>query len=174
MAITDILKSSAQGILGKNLRRVAGNLGTLAGGSQKTTSSDFEGITRSKTATKMLSFPIDVANADPATGGNHGHYIMFEINEQVSAKLKFGDVADSQGGIDTASRKKFFRYLEEQKEKEEREELESERRVNKMLADIENEKKVKKARLVNTPKVNEEKRKAKLKKLKSNNTRKNK
>ena len=109
MAITDILKSSAQGILGKNLRRVAGNLGTLAGGSQKTTSSDFEGITRSKTATKMLSFPIDVANADPATGGNHGHYIMFEINEQVSAKLKFGDVADSQGGIDTASRKNLAR-----------------------------------------------------------------
>ena len=81
---------------------------------------------------------------------------------------------EKQDKKDTASRKKFFRYLEEQKEKEEREELESERRVNKMLADIENEKKVKKARLVNTPKVNEEKRKAKLKKLKSNNTRKNK
>lgn len=99
MAVKEILKSTAQGILGKNLRRVAGNLGSLIGGSQKTNSSDFEGINRSKSATKMLSFPIDVVNADPATGGNHGHYIMFEINEQLSAKLKFGDVADSQGGI---------------------------------------------------------------------------
>ena len=99
MAIKEILKSTAQGIIGKNLRRVAGNLGSLAGGSQKTNSSDFEGINRSKSATKMLSFPLDVVNADPATGGNHGHYIMFEINEQLSAKLKFGDVADSQGGI---------------------------------------------------------------------------
>ena len=105
MAVKEILKSTAQGILGKNLRRVAGNLGSLIGGSQKTNSSDFEGINRSKSATKMLSFPLDVVNADPATGGNHGHYIMFEINEQVSAKLKFGDVADSQGGIDTAGRK---------------------------------------------------------------------
>lgn len=105
MAIKEILKSTAQGIVSKNLKRVAGNLGSLVGGSQRTNSSDFEGINRSKSATKMLSFPIDVVNADPATGGNHGHYIMFEINEQVSAKLKFGDVADSQGGIDTAGRK---------------------------------------------------------------------
>ena len=105
MAVKEILKSTAQGILGKNLKRVAGNLGSLIGGSQRTNSSDFEGINRSKSATKMLSFPLDVVNADPATGGNHGHYIMFEINEQVSAKLKFGDVADSQGGIDTAGRK---------------------------------------------------------------------
>ena len=99
MAIKEILKSTAQGIVSKNLKRVAGNLGSLVGGSQRTNSSDFEGINRSKSATKMLSFPIDVVNADPATGGNHGHYIMFEINEQASAKLKFGDVADSQGGI---------------------------------------------------------------------------
>ena len=78
MAIKEILKSTAQGIVGKNLKRVAGNLGSLIGGSQKTNSSDFEGINRSKSATKMLSFPLDVVNADPATGGNHGHYIMFE------------------------------------------------------------------------------------------------
>jgi hypothetical protein len=69
MAVKEILKSTAQGILGKNLRRVAGNLGSLIGGSQKTNSSDFEGINRSKSATKMLSFPLDVVNADPATGG---------------------------------------------------------------------------------------------------------
>ena len=88
MAIRNILKSTAQGILGKNLRRVAGNIGSLIGGPNKTDSSDFEGINRSKQATNMLSFPIDVGNADPAMG-NHGHYIMFFINEQTNATLKF-------------------------------------------------------------------------------------
>ena len=40
----------------------------------------------------MLSFPIDVANADRASG-NHGHYIMFEINEQIGSKLNWGSRA---------------------------------------------------------------------------------
>ena len=31
--------------------------------------------------TKILQFPSDVASGDPAIG-NHGHYIMFYINEQ--------------------------------------------------------------------------------------------
>ena len=56
-------KSAVVGLLGKNLRRVAGNVGSvLRGGAQKNDSSDF-GVTRSKFSTKMLSFPIDVATA---------------------------------------------------------------------------------------------------------------
>ena len=39
----------------------------------------------------MLSFPIDVG-ADYL--GNHGHYVMFMINEQENTKLKFGDETD--------------------------------------------------------------------------------
>ena len=97
MAIRNILKSTAQGILGKNLRRVAGNIGSLIGGPNRTDSSDFEGINRSKQATNMLSFPIDVGNADPAMG-NHGHYIMFFINEQTNATLKF-DNAQGIGAL---------------------------------------------------------------------------
>ncbi len=99
MAVKEILKSTAKGILGKNLRRVAGNLGSLLGGTQRTESSDFEGIARSKRATNMLSFPIDVGNADAATGGNHGHYIMFFINEQTNAKLRFDSVNKSLGTL---------------------------------------------------------------------------
>jgi len=102
MAIRNILKSTAQGILGKNLRKVAGNIGSLIGGVNKTNSSDFEGINRSKQATNMLSFPIDVGNEDPATGGNHGHYIMFFVNEQNHARLKFDNIDDTEKllGID--------------------------------------------------------------------------
>jgi hypothetical protein len=87
-----IAKSAVVGLLGKNLRRVAGNVGSvLRGGATKNDSSDF-GIIRTKLSTKMLSFPIDVANADRASG-NHGHYIMFEINEQIGSKLNWGSRA---------------------------------------------------------------------------------
>ena len=98
MAIRNILKSAAQGILGSNLRRVAGGFASLIGGPNRTASGDFEGINRKKTATNMLSFPIDVANEDPSMG-NHGHYIMFFINEQKNAKLKFDNVNKSLGTL---------------------------------------------------------------------------
>ena len=54
MAIRDTLtgigKRTAQGILGSNLRRVAGGFASLIGGPNRTASGDFEGINRKKTA----------------------------------------------------------------------------------------------------------------------------
>ena len=97
MAIRNILKSTAQGILGKNLRRVAGNIGSLIGGPNRTDSSDFEGINRSKQATNMLSFPIDIG--EDASAGNHGHYIMFFINEQTNSTLKFDNMQENIGKL---------------------------------------------------------------------------
>ena len=83
-------KSGAVGLLGKNLRRVAGNVGAVIrgdiGGPDSSTSAP---INRTKQSTKMLSFPIDVG-ADPGIG-NNGHYVMFFINEQQDLKLSFGD-----------------------------------------------------------------------------------
>ena len=82
-------KSAVTGILGKNARRIAGNIGSdIRGDVGSGESSDFAPINRNKQATKMLSFPIDVG-ADPGIG-NHGHYIMFFINEQEAAQLSFG------------------------------------------------------------------------------------
>ena len=82
-------KSAVTGVLGKNLRRVAGNIGSVIRGDVGIgDSSETAPINRTKQSTKMLSFPIDVG-ADPGIG-NHGHYIMFFINEQQNAKLKFG------------------------------------------------------------------------------------
>ena len=102
-------KSAVVGLLGKNLRRVAGNVGSvLRGGAQKNDSSDF-GVTRSKFSTKMLSFPIDVANADRALG-NHGHYIMFEINVQKGSKLKFGSIEENDDPIDNIKRDASNKY----------------------------------------------------------------
>ena len=99
MAIGDTLrgigKRTAQGIVGKQLRRVAGNVASLIGGPNRSNSSDLAGINRTKAATNVLSFPIDINNVDPGTGGNHGHYIMFFINEQTNSTLRFDNVKDS-------------------------------------------------------------------------------
>ena len=92
-------KSAAVGLLGKNLRRVAGNLGNLVRGDiTGPDSSESAPINRSRQGTNMLSFPIDVG-ADPGIG-NHGHYIMFMINEQQSAKMKFGDETTQPKGTE--------------------------------------------------------------------------
>ena len=90
-------KSAVTGLLGKNLRRVAGNIGSVMRGDIGSESSETAPLNRSKQSTKMLSFPLDVG-ADPGIG-NHGHYIMFFINEQNHAKLKFGnETGESSGG----------------------------------------------------------------------------
>tara|TARA_R100000234_G_scaffold105705_1_gene76023 strand:+ start:426 stop:1673 length:1248 start_codon:yes stop_codon:yes gene_type:complete len=52
---------------------------------------------------KILQFPSDVANADPGLG-NHGHYIMFYINEQDRAQLRMGDRAGGGSVADDPSR----------------------------------------------------------------------
>ena len=95
-------KSGAVGLLGKNLRRVAGNVGAVIrgdiGGPDSSTSAP---INRTKQSTKMLSFPIDVG-ADPGIG-NNGHYVMFFINEQEDLKLSFGDeTAKPEGAMNMA------------------------------------------------------------------------
>jgi hypothetical protein len=82
-------KSAVTGVLGKNARRIAGNIGSVIRGDVGSgDSSETAPINRSKQSTKMLSFPLDVG-ADPGIG-NHGHYIMFFINERTNAKLTFG------------------------------------------------------------------------------------
>ena len=90
-------KSAVTGLLGKNLRRVAGNIGNVIrgdiGGADSSVTAP---INRTQQSTKMLTYPIDVG-ADPGIG-NNGHYIMFFINEQQSTKLKFGDETDKPEG----------------------------------------------------------------------------
>jgi len=90
MAI-DFLKGAAQGIANRSLRKVAGNLPGLLGFNKGrgSNTSDTAKLSQTKHSTKNYSFPLDV-EAAPGTG-NQGHYIMFFINQQQNAKLKFGD-----------------------------------------------------------------------------------
>jgi len=91
----DFAKGIATGVVSNNLRRVAGNLpGMLGGREGSAPSSPYKKLerTKSKHSIENLTFPIDV-DSDPGLG-NHGHYMMFYINQQDHAKLSFGDPAE--------------------------------------------------------------------------------
>ena len=85
MAI-DFAKGIAVSIVNNGLRKVAGNLPGLLGktkGKQSARdSSDFQELENAKVSgvsPKLLQFPSDI-DSDPGVG-NHGHYIIFFINE---------------------------------------------------------------------------------------------
>ena len=92
MAI-DFAKGIATQVVNTGLRKVAGNLPGLLGinkGKTGINSSDTAPLNeRGKASPNLFQFPLDVAG-DPGIG-NHGHYIIFFINEQQSSELRFTD-----------------------------------------------------------------------------------
>ena len=84
-------------VVNNGLQKVAGNVkGLLSGGKKGADSSDFRDLNTQGSDTKTFQFPIDVTQGPGL--GNHGHYIMFFINEQKHAKLRFsGGVAQKNG-----------------------------------------------------------------------------
>ena len=101
----DFAKGIATQALNNGLRKVAGNvpglLGKIRGKDGVRDSSDLKDLNNTKTSgvsPKLLQFPLDI-DSDPGVG-NHGHYIIFYINEFEKTKLKFGDFApEGQGAI---------------------------------------------------------------------------
>ena len=101
MAI-DFTKGQAVSIASSQLRKVAGNLPGLLGlnkGKTKLDSSDTASLNqKSQNSPNLFQFPLDIAG-DPGIG-NHGHYIIFFINEQQNAKLSFtGSVKDGKDSV---------------------------------------------------------------------------
>ena len=101
MAI-DFAKGIATTVVNQGLRKVAGNvpgiLGKIRGKQGVRDSSDIADIENAKTSgvsPKLLSFPLDI-DSDPGVG-NHGHYIIFYINEFDKTQLKFGDFVPDEG-----------------------------------------------------------------------------
>jgi len=101
MAI-DFAKGIATTAVNNGLRKVAGNLPGLLGktkGKQGARDSsdlqDLENAKVSGVSPKLLQFPSDI-DSDPGVG-NHGHYIIFYINEFEKTKLKFSDVIPDEG-----------------------------------------------------------------------------
>ena len=91
------LRGAAQGLAGRALKKVAGNIrgGLLGVAGKGSNLSDFAGLTQTKFSTKNYSFPLDVEG--PPGTGNQGHYIIFYVNQQTNAKLTFGEAEISEG-----------------------------------------------------------------------------
>ena len=88
----DFARGAATQIGTTVLRKVAGGIGQVIKSRQPSPTSPIESTTRTKYSTKNLSFPLDIGD-DPGVG-NHGHYMMFFINEVQPAKLKYGQPQD--------------------------------------------------------------------------------
>ena len=87
MAFNNFLEGVASQLINTGLRKVAGNLPGFNIPNRGGNSSDTIPLAPSRNL-KYLSFPLDVT-ADPGLG-NQGHYMLFFINEQQNAKIRFG------------------------------------------------------------------------------------
>ena len=98
MAI-DLIKGVATQAVNTGLRKVAGNIPKLLGVNKGKVGRDSSDLAfqneASVTTPKLYQFPLD-ATQGPGLG-NHGHYIIFYINEQQKAKLSFSALEDPSG-----------------------------------------------------------------------------
>jgi len=85
--INDFVQGLATQVINTGLRRVAGNLPGMNTTTTRSNNSDMLPLAPSGNV-QNYTFPLDVM-ADPGMG-NQGHYMMFYINEQQNARLKFG------------------------------------------------------------------------------------
>ena len=112
----DFAKGIATQALNNGLRKVAGNvpglLGKIRGKEGVRDSSDLKDLNNTKTSgvsPKLLQFPLDI-DSDPGVG-NHGHYIIFYINEFEKTKLKFGDFAPEGQGAENIEQEEMERKI---------------------------------------------------------------
>ena len=98
----DFAKGIATSVVNTGLRKVAGNLpgmlGKIRGKQGIRDTSDLKDLQNTKTSgvsPKLLQFPSDI-DSDPGVG-NHGHYIIFYINEFEKTKLAFSDTIPDEG-----------------------------------------------------------------------------
>ena len=109
----DFAKGIATQVVNTGLRKVAGNLPGLLGinkGKVKRDGSDTASLNeKSQNSPNLFQFPLDVSG-DPGIG-NHGHYIIFFINEQRKAKLSFDDSVRDGSGQDNITREKERRDI---------------------------------------------------------------
>ena len=110
---------NAKGVTYANLTKVSGNVPGTAKDAELVSNAKSileTTVAKTKHSVNVLKFPIDV-DSDPGLG-NHGHYIMFYINQQDHSKLSFGDPAESKqsGGDNMEKAKKEFNISEERNE----------------------------------------------------------
>jgi len=112
----DIGKSVISSATNKVFRKVAGNVNAaITNAVAKPNTSDSARIDRqsSQYSTQNYQFPLDVESGVEL--GNHGHYIMFYINEQETAKLRINENDEVVGkGIKSVEQEVQSRQIKEQ------------------------------------------------------------
>jgi len=104
VSFVDVVKGQAVSLANQGFKKVAGNLRGAVGSALNRGEVTASETTRPKGDPKAYTFPLDVRNPDQGLG-NHGHYILFHINEQTNAKISFGEKgsSDGWGGLTEAS-----------------------------------------------------------------------
>ena len=97
----DIVKSQAVSLANQGFQRAVGNLRGVAGSALNRGQPTNNPAQTPRLDPKSFTFPLDVTNSDQGLG-NHGHYILFFINEQNESEISFGKKqASSRGFYDT-------------------------------------------------------------------------
>ena len=96
-AFIDIVKGQAVSLANQGLQKSIGNLRGVIGSSLNRGEPTENPNLRPRLDPKAFTFPLDVTNSDQGLG-NHGHYMLFFINEQQDSQISFGrKQADAQG-----------------------------------------------------------------------------
>ena len=96
-AFIDIVKGQAVSLANQGLQKSIGNLKGVIGSSLNRGEPTENPNLRPRLDPKAFTFPLDVTNSDQGLG-NHGHYMLFFINEQQDSQISFGSKQrDGQG-----------------------------------------------------------------------------
>ena len=79
-SFTDVVKGQAVSLANQGFKKVAGNLRGVVGSSLNRGEPTNNPALKPRLDPKAFTFPLDVTNTDQGLG-NHGHYILFFINE---------------------------------------------------------------------------------------------
>ena len=94
----DIVKGQAVSLANQGFKKAMGNLRGVVGSSLNRSQPTDNPALTPRLDPKAFTFPLDVTNADQGLG-NHGHYILFFINEQKESKISFGKKQASSRGF---------------------------------------------------------------------------
>ena len=97
-SFTDVVKGQAVSLANQGFKKVAGNLRGVVGSSLNRGEPTDNPALTPRLDPKAFTFPLDVTNTDQGLG-NHGHYILFFINEQEESKISFGKKEASSRGF---------------------------------------------------------------------------
>ena len=97
-SFVDIVKVQAVSLANQSFQRAVGNLRGVVGSSLNRGPPSKNPAQTPSLDPKAVTFPLDVTNPDQGLG-NHGHYILFFINEQQNSKIRFGKKQASSRGF---------------------------------------------------------------------------